>query len=756
MSFHETGTGPRNRCRRLRREVSSRNLNLRLLSLALIAGVAAPALALAQIFPWSDPGQSPDARAALVLSQMTQDEKIALVHGQVENSAKALPPGVILSAGYISGIERLGIPALKESDASLGVANARRTGDDAVALPSGMALAATWSPDIAFAGGVMIGREARQKGFNALLAGGVNLTRDPFNGRNFEYLGEDPLLAGVMSGATIRGVQSQQIVSTIKHFALNAQETSRKFLDARIAEAALRESDLLAFELAIERGDPGSVMCAYNRLNGPYACENPHLLTEILKAEWGFKGWVMSDWGAVHSVDAAAAGLDQESGEQLDKEVFFDRPLRQALAEGRVAQSRLDAMVRRILRGMFANGLMDPQPAPGPWNPQADAAIAQHAAEAGIVLLKNDADVLPLAANARRIVVIGGHADAGVLSGGGSSQVIPTGSLILPAPAGSPAWIEGMVYHPSPPLQSIRARAVGADIAFEPGVDIAAAAAKAKASDVALVFVEQWTTEAKDASIRLSEHQERLIRAVGAANPRTIVILETGGPVLMPWIGSVKGVLEAWYPGSRGGSAIARVLFGDVNPSGRLPITFARSEDQLVRSSPPCLDVAAQKPVAPAPEERCAVDYVEGSSVGYRWFADRRAEPLFPFGYGLSYTRFRYGAMALAGGEGLTAKITVTNVGARAGIETVQLYLRRGPRRKQRRLLGWTQVALRPGESKAVTISAEPRLLANWDERTRGWRIDAGRYEVFAGSDAATAAVRARAVLRPALLKHKS
>ena len=370
-------------------------------------------------------------------------------------------------------------------------------------------------------------------------------------------------------------------------------------------------------------------MCAYNKVNGIYACQNPHLLTQVLKKDWGFKGWVMSDWGAVHSVQAAVAGLDQQSGEHLDKEVYFDLPLRQAVVDGSVEQSRIDDMARRILRSMFANGLMDPQLAPGPWDPQADADVAQHAAEAGIVLLKNDGDVLPIAATANRIAVIGGHADTGVLSGGGSSQVVPMGSLVLPAPAGSPDWIEGIVYHPSSPLQAIRASAANADITFEPGDDIAAAVASAKAADVAVIFAEQWTTEAMDATIRLSEHQEDLIRAVGAANPRTIVVLETGGPVLMPWIDSVKGVVEAWYPGSRGGPAIARVLLGDVNPSGRLPVTFARSGDQLVRSSPACLAIAEQEQLKAGPEKSCAADYIEGSSVGYRWFAESARSRFF-------------------------------------------------------------------------------------------------------------------------------
>lgn len=722
-------------------------------ALALVASVAAPALGQAQTSPWADAKRSPDERASLLLGQMTLDEKVAILNGQFPLMMNPRPAGVIQSAGYVPGVPRLGIPDLKESDASLGVANAGRTGDDAVALPSGMALAATWNPDIAFAGGAMIGKETRQKGFNVLLAGGVNLTRDPFNGRNFEYLGEDPLLAGTMAGAAIRGVQSQHVVSTAKHFVLNAQETGRHVLDARISEAALRESDLLAFEIAIEKGEPGSVMCAYNKLDGPYACENRHTLSDVLKADWGWKGWVMSDWGAVHSVDAAAAGLDQESGQQLDKERFFDAPLRQALAEGRIPPARLDDMARRILRSMFAVGLMDPIPPAGPFDVQADAAVAQAQAEAGIVLLKNTGDLLPLAATARRIAVIGGHADIGVLSGGGSSQVIPAGSTVLPRPPKAPTWTQGVVYHPSSPLQAIRSRAAGAKVDFQSGEDLAAATALAKASDVAIVFAEQWTTEALDGSIRLSERQEALIRAVAASTPRTIVVLENGGPLLMPWIGAVQGVVEAWYPGQRGGEAIARVLFGEINPSGRLPATFAASSDQLVRATPPGLDISAPEQLATVAGKAFAVDYVEGSSVGYRWFADKGHKPLFPFGYGLSYTRFRYGPVKVSGGGGLAATVTVTNIGQRAGTETVQLYLRRAPSRHQQRLLGWAQVSLQPGESRSVRIQAEPRLLADWDVAAHGWRIAAGRYEVFAGPDAAEPASIGQATVAAAFLK---
>ena len=722
-------------------------------ALALAAALAVPAAGHGQARPWADKSQSPDARADILLQAMTQDEKIALLHGVFPRVMKPLPAGVVSSAGYVAGIPRLGIPDLRESDASLGVATAGRTGDDATALPSGMALAATWDPEIAFTGGAMIGKQIRQKGFNVLLAGGVNLTRDPFNGRNFEYLGEDPLLAGTMDGAAIGGIQSRGVVSTAKHFALNAQETGRQILDARIGEAALRESDLLAFEIAVERGQPGSVMCAYNRLNGPYACESAALLTQVLKTDWGWKGWVMSDWGAVHSVEAAAAGLDQESGAQLDKQVFFDAPLRQALADGKLPRARVDDMARRVLRGMFASGLMDPQRALGPLDVKADNAVAQTEAEAAIVLLKNEGGVLPLAAGARRIAVIGGHADIGVLSGGGSSQVIPQGSVTLPPPPGAPAWLEGIVYHPSSPLQAIRARASKAEVSFQAGQDIPAAVAQARAADVAVVFAEQWASEGMDTDIRLSAHQEDLIRAVAAANPRTVVVLINGGPLLMPWIGAVKGVVEAWYPGGAGGAAIARVLFGDVNPSGRLPATFAASADQLARARPVGLGTAAGEGVKPADEKPFAVDYAEGSSVGYRWFAEKGFKPLFPFGYGLSFTRFAYGPMTVTGGQGLAATVTVTNAGAREGMETVQLYLRKGPGRAQERLLGWAKVRLKPGESHPVRITADRRLLANWDEAAHGWRIDGGSYDVFTGPNAGEAAAEGRAVVQAASLK---
>ena len=387
-------------------------------------------------------------------------------------------------------------------------------------------------------------------------------------------------------------------------------------------------------------------MCAYNKVNGAYACENGPLFA-ALKHDWSYRGWIMSDWGAVHSTTAAiAAGLDQESGQQLDKAVFFGAPLEAALKTGEVPAARLDDMVTRIVYGMAASGLLDPPTPPGPLNTAADAAVAQRAAEAGIVLLKNDG-VLPLARTAKRIAVIGGHADIGVLSGGGSSQVEPKGSVSFPAPKGSPAWGGGQVHHPSSPLTAIRAR--GAQVNFDAGTDPASAIAAARSADVAIVFATQWTTEGADASLVLPDGQDALIAAVAAANPRTIVVLETGGPVFTPWLDKAAAVLEAWYPGQKGGEAIARVLFGEVDAAGRLPVSFPASLEQLPR---PKLDGEGSPPEAfgAATPPGFTVRYDEGADVGYRWYEKTHAASRFPFGYGLSYARFRYGALKVSGG----------------------------------------------------------------------------------------------------------
>lgn len=720
--------------------------------------------------PWMDKSLSPDQRAALLIEQLTLDEMISLVHGPMPALLETPPEDAAMGAGYIPGVARLDIPALNETDASLGVANPRkvRKGDGATALPSGLALASTWDPKLAYEAGAMVGSEARDKGFNVLLGGGANLTREPRCGRNFEYLGEDPLLAGVLAGEAIKGAQSNDIVCTIKHFALNDQETCRHVVNAEIDEGALRESDLLAFQIAIERGDPGSVMCAYNKVNGEWAGENDFLLNQVLKRDWGYRGWVMSDWGAVHTTaKAALAGLDQESGEQLDRQVYFGSLLKAAVEEGEVPFERLTDMVHRILRSLIDKGVFDRPAERRDTDYEANAKVAQAAAEAGIVMLKNADGILPIASGARRIAVIGAHADVGVLSGGGSSQVIPVGGagLEIQVTMGLSSAFSQITYHPSAPLAAIKERALNVQVSYDPGNDPAAAAAAAKDADLAIVFTDQWCTEAEDLpTLSLPNDQDALIAAVAAANPKTVVVLETGTPVTMPWLDDVAAVLQAWYSGARGGEAIARILFGEVSPSGRLPISFPRTTDDLVRPDIPGMifgppvegkTLPTSFPNVQQHKGRFSVPHPEGADVGYRWFAKSGNPTLFPFGFGLSYASFTHGPASAKGGETLEVSFEVTNTGAVAAVDTPQVYafVTGADGRESQRLIGWERVALAPGEAKRVTIKADPRLLANYDAALPGWRVAAGDVAVAVGASAEALGPRVSATLSGSTLK---
>ena len=729
------------------------------LSVALAASPATNAAEPGR--PWMNAKLGPDERARLLQREMTQDEKLALVHGKFGAAFKDAPPplnvkpdGALGSAGYVQGVPRLGLPALQESDAGLGVANGghMRPGDEATGLPSGLATAASWNLDLARQAGAMIGTEAHAKGFNVLLAGAVNLTRDPRNGRNFEYAGEDPLLAGVMVGEAIAGVQSAHVISTTKHFAINAQETGRNVVSSDIEEKALRESDLLAFEIAIERGKPGSVMTGYNRVNGLYASESPYLLGKVLKGDWKFPGWVMSDWGGVHSTVAAAnAGLDQQSGQSFDQlramvfqqvggkttpaeADFFGAPLKAALASGAVSQARLDDMVHRILRTMFDKGVVDHPAAPRPIDRAPHAHIARRAAEQGIVLLKNDGGLLPLTASAKRIAVIGGHADVGVLSGGGSSQVIPYGGATLEQPVtkGVAAAFAKITYGGVAPLKALTDAAPAAKVEFASGQDLAEAAALAARSDIVIVFAGRWQSEGDDsADLSLGDGQDDLISAVTKANSKTVVVLQTGNPVAMPWLADVGAVVEAWFPGSQGGAAITNVLTGRVNPSGKLPMTFPATEAQLPR---PKIDGTGM-PTVPffGVFQPFSARYAEGADVGYRWLARTNAKPLFPFGYGLSYTHFAYAKLVVVPAKALTVSVEVANAGARDGVEIAQLYVT--PPGATPRLAGWARVPLKAGERKTVRIVAEPRTYSQYGDK--GWTLLKGDYAITVGGSSA-------------------
>jgi beta-glucosidase len=687
--------------------------------------------------PWLNPKLDADTRADLALKAMTQAEKLTILFGyfgaDMAPKYTRAPEALAGSAGYVPGIARLGIPAQFQTDAGVGVATqgSEPKKRERTSLPAGIATTATWNPALAQAGGAMIGAEARASGFNVMLAGGVNLVREPRNGRNFEYGGEDPWLAGHMVGAQIKGIQSNAIISTIKHYALNGQENGRFVLDAKISEADARTSDLLAFQFATELSDPHSVMCSYNRVNGDYACENDFLLNKVLKQDWAYKGYVMSDWGATHSsAKAVNAGLDQESaGDAFDTKPFFNAPLKDALAKGEVSQARLDDMARRVLRSLFASGVVEKPVKIAPIDYAAHAKVTQADAEEGVVLLKNDGGLLPLLASAKKIAVIGGHADVGVLSGGGSSQVYPIGGRAVQG-EGPATWPGPKIYFPSSPLKGLKSRLPASDIRYADGKDLAAAAKLAADSDIVLVFATQWNGESFDSPLTLENNQDALIAAVAAANAKTVVVLETGGPVLMPWLSKVSGVVEAWYPGSEGGEAIARVLTGQIDASGRLPVTFPASLDQLPR---PVLDGDPAKP-----DDSFPVDYtIEGAAVGYKWFDKKGHAPLFAFGHGLSYTTFAYANLkAETKGGVVTVSFDVKNTGKRSGKAVPQLYVspKAGGWEAPQRLAGFKKVELAPGATTKVALTLDPRLLAVWDDKAHGWSVAAGDYTVTLGA----------------------
>ncbi len=684
----------------------------------------------------------PDARARDVESRLTDDERFALL-ASVMGAGEMwplrddrIPPGAPMSAGYVPGIPRLGVPALLMSDAGLGVTNpGYRPGDTATALPAGLALAAGFDPALARSAGEVVGREARSRGFNVQLAGAMNLARDPRNGRNFEYHSEDPLLTATIAAESVIGIQQQGVISTVKHYCLNCNETNRHWLDAVIDPDAHRESDLLAFEIAIERSQPGAVMAAYNKVNGDHAAGNDALLNRVLKGAWGYPGWVMSDWGGTPGWECALGGLDQESGAQLDAllwgcEAFGDR-LRAAHAAGELPAERLSDMVRRILRSMFAVRIDDREAGPAP-DLAAHDDIALQIARQGIVLLSNRG-ALPLApAPGAVIAVIGGYAQLGVAAGYGSSAVVPPGGYAGVIPIGGSglmAGVRNLYLHPSSPLDELRRQFPHARIEFDPGLSTAEAASTARRAELAIVFAIRAEGEGFDgADLSLPWGQDALIAAVAAANPNTVVVLETGNPVTMPWLDSVDAVVQAWYPGQAGGRAIVEILAGQVNPSGRLPMTFPVDLTQTPR------------PELPGPGEAwgtpTTIDYVEGADVGYRWFARTGQTPLFAFGHGLSYTRFEYDDLEVVGAETITVGFSVRNAGERAGADTPQLYLTVAAGEKRMRLLGFHRVELEPGERCRVRIEADPRLLARYDGGAASWRIAAGEYVVAVGASA--------------------
>ena len=728
--------------------MSNRKSDLcRLLSLMAILGITLSGTVLAQNAdrPWMNPKLSPGERTELVLKQMTLEEKLALLHGNgmahVPNWQMPLTPLTNGGAGYVEGVKRLGIPPIVISDAAYGVRDSGANGRYSTALPSNLGATSSWDPESACEYGTVIARELRAQGFNMTLGGGVNLTREPRNGRTFEYAGEDPLLAGTMVGNMMKCEQSQHVIGDIKHYAINDQETGRGFVDAMISKRAMQESDLLAFHIAISIANPGAVMCSYNRINGDYACENSYLLRDVLKKDWKFKGFVISDWAGTHSTEkASAAGMDQEQ----PMAEFFGPKLRAAVDAGKVPLSEIDDHARRVLYAEFLSGVVDDPQQTGVVDVQEGFEVAQQVEEKSIVLLKNSHEVLPIdATKVHSIAVIGGHADVGMISGGGSAQVDPPGgNAIMPPGKGATIWGRP-VWFPTSPLQALRAKLPGTKISFDSGNDVKSAVSLASGADLAIVFAYQWLSEGTDlSSLSLPDNQDALIEQVAAANPRTVVVLETGTAVTMPWLEKVAGVVEAWYAGSSGHKALTNVLVGEVNPSGKLAITFPKSEKDLPHPVIP-----------PAPPWNqgltYSVRYDEGTKVGYKWYEAENKKPLFAFGFGLSYTSYAYTDLSVDSAAS-TVRFTVKNTGKLAGTEIAQVYgtLPKGADESFKRLVGWKRVTLSPGESQTVTVTIDPRVLQTFDEASNRWNFAPGDYQIFAGASSDNTPVMGTLVVR--------
>ncbi|MCX6626259.1 MAG: glycoside hydrolase family 3 C-terminal domain-containing protein [Candidatus Solibacter sp.] len=716
--------------------------------------------------PWSDPGLSPDRRAELLLDQMTLDDKISMLHGDGMpgggggGRGQVVPPapgGAVSNggAGFTGAVARLGIPAIQMADAAVGVTRGAASSRYSTPLPSAVSAASSWDLKMACEYGALIGQELRDQGYTMSLGGGVNITREPRNGRNFEYKGEDPILAGKLVGQEMKCLQAKGIIGDIKHFAVNDQETGRNIGNAILDKRTLRETDLLAFEIGLKDGDIQAVMCSYNKLNGDWACENQYLMNDFLKGTLGFKGFVLSDWGGTHTTaKAALAGLDMEQ----PGSTYFGDALKQAVEKGEVPLARLNDMVKRILRAQFATGQFDLRAQRKVVDVFAGLELAQRVAERGTVLLKNANNQLPLnRAVVKSIAVIGSHANVGVLSGGGSAQVDPPGgSAVAPPPlppgATQPTGVGNRpaVWYPSSPLKAILAKVPSAKVEYNEGTDPAAAARLAKASEVAIVFVNQPASEGRDLSLTLPDNQDQLVTAVAAANPRTIVVLETGGPVNMPWADRVAGILEAWYPGIRGGEAIANLLFGDVNPSAKTVLSFARNEADWPHDKPFAPPPSANPP-APATQAAGGpggfgggrgggvpfdMPYTEGLKVGYKWFDAQDKAPLFAFGHGLSYTTFAYAGLKTVAGKEFSVSFIVRNTGKRDGIEIAQVYatLPSITGEPPRRLVAWEPVALKAGESRIVTLSIDALHLSIFNEGRDCWELPDGDYKFWAGA----------------------
>lgn len=685
-----------------------------------------------------DPARPPEDRARLLVVAMTLDEKITQLHGRIGVNPE-FPCGN--STRHVPGVPRLRIPTMRITNGPAGVG----PGDcspqkPATALPSGLALAASWDPALAYAFGEVAGTETANLATHVFEAPGLNIARVPQNGRNFEYFGEDPYLAGRMAVEQVKAVQSRGVIAMPKHYVANNQETNRFEVDELIDERTLREIYLPAFEMAVRDGGAAAVMCAYPRINGTYACENGHLLTEVLRKEWGFRGYVQSDFGAVHSTaPSILAGTDLEMN---TGEWYNAARINAALGAGAIRVADIDVLLKRRFYAMFRLGQFERPLVETPIDAVGHGRVARSIAEQSAVLLRNDGGLLPLDASVvRSIALIGpsAHARDAKTGGEGSSRVVP---LYTVTP------MQGL----RNVLTELRSTAT---VTYHDGAVLPAAAALAASSDIAIVMVGDTLTEGADRpNLSLPGNQDALVSAVAAANPRTIVVLKNGGPVLMPWLGQVRAVLQAWYPGSEDGNAVAGLLLGVSNPSGKLPITFPRTESDVPART------TAQWPGVPVNGVATAT-YSEGLQVGYRWYDAQNIKPLFPFGFGLSYTTFSLSHLETApavtdGTTPIRVEFWLENTGRRAGAEVPQVYLGLPSTTGEppKRLVGFKKVWLDPGERTKVTLMIDPdatnRPLSYWESELGDWAVANGTYKVYLGSSAGhIAATGAFIIVRP-------
>ncbi len=669
-------------------------------SLVAVAGAARPAAAASAVCPWVGSSAPIAQRVSQLLSQMSTTQKVSLLTGASGSSY----------VGFTPAIGSLCIPAMNLEDGPAGVGDGM---SNVTQLPAPVDAAATWDTSAEQLYGQVIGSEQAAKGTTIDLGPTINIVRDPRWGRAFESIGEDPYLNGTLGAADIQGVQSTGVMAQVKHLAVYNQETSRNTPsdNAVVSNRTMQEIYLPAFQDSTAQGAASSVMCSYSTINGTYACQNPYLLSTVLRQQFGFGGFVTSDWGATHSTAASAnAGLNQD---MPGNDGYYGAALASAVSSGSVTAATLNSLITPVLTEMFGFGLFDEPPVGSPAQTATTSAHVSDAlqlAEEGTVLLKDSGSVLPLASSTKSIAVIGTDASSSPLTAGGGSAGVSSSGTVTP-------------------LQGITSRAgSGITVSYNDGSSTGSAASLAASSSVAVVFVSNNESEGSDLSgIGLSSAENSLISAVAAANPHTIVVLNTGSAVTMPWLSSVAGVLEAWYPGQQDGTAIAALLFGDANPSGHLPVTFPQSLSQVPAST-----------TAQWPGTGGTVQYSEGVNVGYRWYNANSLTPLFPFGFGLSYTSFSFsnltvGTLAKGGAAAVTA--TVTNTGSRAGADVAQLYLSdpAASGEPPRQLEGFARVNLQPGASQTVSFPLTQRNLQYWNSSTSAWATSAGSYGISVG-----------------------